>query len=301
VQDYDPDVANYGSVADNPQLMDVNFVVSNPRGGGRNGSDAAPRGIKDWTHVNGISYNPELDQIMLSYNTASELNIIDHSTTTAEAKGHTGGRCGKGGDFIYRYGNPATMRGDLMQKQSLFNQHNTHWIPTGSNPCYDAVPGAGNILLFNNGRVPDRHWTTVDEFALPEAPAAAGGYERAPEEQLWDLGGFKQAEHVWSYGEPKDHYASFYCTHISGVQRLANGNTLITMGPQGIMFEVTPDGEEVWRYINPANGDSERNSRVRQGDPRGEGRFSLFRGMRYAPTYAGLAGRDLTPGGFLEA
>ena len=23
------------------------------------------------------------------------------------------------------------------------------------------------------------------------------------------------------------------------------------MGPQGIMFEVTPEGEEVWRYINP--------------------------------------------------
>ena len=130
--------------------------MSNPRGGNRNGSDDKGRGEKDWTHVNAISYNPELDQIMLSYNMMSELNVIDHSTTMEEAKGHTGGRYGKGGDFIYRFGNPATMRGDLMKKQSLFNQHNTHWIPNGSNPAYDAVPGAGNILLFNNGRVPDR-------------------------------------------------------------------------------------------------------------------------------------------------
>lgn len=118
------------------------------------------------------------------------------------------------------------------------------------------------------------------------------------------------------------------------------------MGPQGIMFEVTPEGEEVWRYINPVcsmpalgftliridpplnapaiahqrlqvvvqlfdyginlchsqvNSDDERVSVVRQGNHRGEGRFSLFRGMRYAPTYAGLAGRDLTPKGTLEA
>ena len=39
------------------------------------------------------------------------------------------------------------------------NQHNTHWIPDGSNPCYEAVPGAGDVLVLNNGRVPDREWT----------------------------------------------------------------------------------------------------------------------------------------------
>jgi len=119
VQDYDESKDNYGSVEENPQLMDVNFVVANPRGGSRNNSDETPRGQKDWTHVNAISYNPELDQIMLSYNTMSELNVIDHSTTAEEAKGHTGGRCGKGGDFIYRFGNPATMRGDLWHSQTL--------------------------------------------------------------------------------------------------------------------------------------------------------------------------------------
>merc|ERR1711871_1860375 len=38
---------------------------------------------------------------------------------------------------------------------------------------------------------------------------------------------------------------SFYCTHISGCQRLPGGNTLITMGPQGMLVEVTPGGQQV--------------------------------------------------------
>lgn len=85
------------------------------------------------------------------------------------------------------------------------------------------------------------------------------------------------------------------------MQRLPNGNTLVTMGPQGIIFEVTPEGKEVWRYISPVNSDDERASSVRQGDHRGGGRFGLFRGFRYSPSYAGLAGRDLTPQGFMES
>ena len=56
---------------------------------------------------------------------------------------------------------------------------------------------------------------------------------------------------MWTYGARAGRLGSFYCTHISGVQRLPNGNTLITMGPQGILSEVTRGGEEVWRYVSP--------------------------------------------------
>ncbi len=38
---------------------------------------------------------------------------------------------------------------------------------------------------------------------------------------------------------------------ISGQQRLPNGNTVVDSGPHGHFFEVTPEGEVVWEYINP--------------------------------------------------
>jgi hypothetical protein len=46
----------------------------------------------------------------------------------------------------------------------------------------------------------------------------------------------------------------FYSPHIGGVQRLAGGNTLICEGAHGNVFEVTPDGEIVWDYVNPHKG-----------------------------------------------
>jgi hypothetical protein len=42
----------------------------------------------------------------------------------------------------------------------------------------------------------------------------------------------------------------FYSGHISGTQRLPNGNTLICEGDEGVFFEVTPDGKTVWSYVN---------------------------------------------------
>ena len=50
-----------------------------------------------WNHVNGIDYNADLDQIMISVRGNSELLVLDHSTTTAESRSHAGGRQGKGG------------------------------------------------------------------------------------------------------------------------------------------------------------------------------------------------------------
>ena len=53
-------------------------------------------------------------------------------------------------------------------------------------------------------------------------------------------------ELVWSYHAPR-----FFSTNISGAQRLANGNTLVTEGAGGRVFEVTTDGTIVWEYMNP--------------------------------------------------
>ena len=89
IQDFDTSKANYGKVAEHPELIDLNFRLSELA------TYAYP---SDWIHSNGIDYNPELDQIILSPRHFSEVWIIDHSTTTTEAAGHSGGKSGKGGD-----------------------------------------------------------------------------------------------------------------------------------------------------------------------------------------------------------
>ena len=46
----------------------------------------------------------------------------------------------------------------------------------------------------------------------------------------------------------------FFSPFISNAQRLPNGNTLITEGSDGRIFEVTAEHEIVWEYICPYKG-----------------------------------------------
>src|SRR5262249_24297243 len=152
VQDHDKTKANYGNVAEHPELVNINYGEDEffPKTAGNtatNPTASRPRVNPDYTHFNGLAYNPDLDQIAVSVWNFSEFWISDHSTTTAEAAGHAGGRAGKGGDLLYRWGNPLAYRAGTKADRKLFSQHNAHWIPRG-------LPGAGHLLLFNNG--PDR-------------------------------------------------------------------------------------------------------------------------------------------------
>ena len=87
IQDTDPSKPNYGVISDNPQLIDINMITQGGGGGPGGGGG-------DWFHVNGVDYNEDLDQIAFSSRFASEIYIIDHSTTTAEAASHSGGNSG---------------------------------------------------------------------------------------------------------------------------------------------------------------------------------------------------------------
>jgi hypothetical protein len=226
------------------RLQGIGYVGAAPT---RRGGRGMP--IPDWTHVNGVAYNAKLDQIMISPREFNEVWIIDHSTTTEEAKGHTGGRSGKGGDLLYRWGNPAAYRAGDKGDQRLFSQHDTHWIPEG-------LPGAGHMLVFNNGGGrPDGNFSSVDEIELPVD--AQGNYRR-------DGAAFGPKEATWTYvaEEPEQ----FNAMLMSGAQRLANGNTLICTGFGGEIFEVTADRKVVWKLIVPS--DSEGPS---FGPPRGGG------------------------------
>lgn len=65
----------------------------------------------------------ELQQVMVSFNVPSELIVVDHGTTTAEAASHSGGARGHGGDILWRWGNPQVYRGATRKQQQLFCQH----------------------------------------------------------------------------------------------------------------------------------------------------------------------------------
>ncbi len=194
-----------------------------------------PRKDPDWMHMNAVDYNADLDQIVVSSPHFSEIWIIDHSTSTAEAKGHTGGRWGKGGDILYRWGNPRAYRNGTAADERLFFQHNVQWIRKG-------LPGAGHLLVFNNGsgRKPEEY-SEVDEWAPPTDKD--GNYTRD------EFGPFGPDKALWSYTAPNK--KDFYSFFISGAERLPNGDTLIDSGSSGVVFEVTPAGETVWKFANP--------------------------------------------------
>jgi hypothetical protein len=303
IQDHDPSKANFGKVADHPERIDVNFgeapighMMAQPDGVAKlrsigylgTATGAPPRQLSpDWTHVNAAAYNAELDQIMLTVHAFSEIWIIDHSTTTAEAAGHAGGRGGKGGDLLYRWGNPRAHRGGDLADQRLFFPHNGGWIAPG-------LPGAGHALIFNNGsRRSGGPFSSVDEVALPVDDR--GRYARASAPSA------SAPEPLWSYTAPNR--IEFFAMLLSGAQRLPNGNTLICSGMSGTLFEVTPEKEIVWQYRCPVRRETDPGTGTGTGGitdfgpPDGS---SLFRALRYGRDDPILAGKDLTPGPTIE-
>ncbi|MBX7210235.1 MAG: aryl-sulfate sulfotransferase [Verrucomicrobiaceae bacterium] len=278
IQDFDKTKKNYGVVADHPEKIDVNFIEENilargsatlarlqslgyvgggnssPRGPG--GPGGGPAGLPDWTHANSIAYNPKLDQIVMSVRGPCELWVLDHSTTTAESATEKGGKHGKGGGLLYRWGNPQAYQRGAPQDQRLFGQHDVHWID-------DGLPGGGNILLFNNGdNRKDGAYSSIEEITPPVK--ADGSYE------LEEGQSYGPEKPSWRYmAEPKE---AFFSQFLSGVQRLPNGNTLICAGMTTELFEVTRDGKTVWkkRLTDLAQDPSpQRPSRPMAGGPGG--------------------------------
>ena len=82
---------------------------------------------------------------------------------------------------------------------------------------------------------------------------------------------------------------------------MPNGNTLVVNGDAGVIFEVSPQGKTVWRYVNPVTV----KGAIYQGDPirvhrSNLSRNAIYRAYRYAPDYPGLQYYDLTPQGTVE-
>lgn len=214
IQTHDQTKLNYGNPAEHPELIDFNF--------GDSGAD--------WVHVNSVDYNPKLDQILIGAGYFGEIWIIDHSTTTQEAKGHAKGRTGKGGDILYRWGNPHAYKSGTPGEQQLFCQHDAHWIPPG-------YPGEGNVLTYNN-RV-NRHSEVVEI----EIPHEDGIYTEPPEGKA-----YKPEAPLWKFSDNSPDNFNFLA---SSAQRLANGNTFICGGEKKHLWEVSPEGEILFEYKVP--------------------------------------------------
>lgn len=260
IQNVDPFKANFGDPSIHPELMDINYALE----------------LKtfDWIHANSISYNAELDQIVLSAHNISEFWIIDHSTSTAEAASHTGGNFGKGGDFLYRWGNPAAYKQGTASDQKLFRQHDAKWIPNG-------FLDSGKIMVFNNGWGRSSNYSSVDVIEVPDLKSLT--FNNAP---------YGPANPSWSYQDSVP--ANFYSAIISGAQRLPNGNTLICEGTKGHFFEVTPSKKIVWDYKNPYIGNAFKK------DGSSPQTNNVFRCSFYPSSFGAFIGKDMSGKGVLE-
>jgi len=298
IQDFDAKKANYGKPADHPELLDFN--VGHPLSAAM--TEGALDSLKakgvlhrnatidnlesDIYHFNAIKYNPDLDQIVFSSPNLSEIFIIDHSTNTQEAASHKGGRGGKGGDFLYRWGNPQNyQRGDTTTRK-LFGQHDVRWIEKG-------LPGAGDITVFNNHPPGD----PVGDIMNTTGNNYSAVYEITPPidkngKYVIENGKpFGPEQPAWTYVAPDT--LSFYSSFISGAHRMDNGNTFILEGAKGRFFEVTPAGKTVWEYLNPFHGSITQPN----GDPISPIPFAYwdFRASFIPANHPAFANKNLEP------
>jgi hypothetical protein len=267
IQDFDNTKPNFGVVSEHPELINLNYTNDN--------TDA------DWIHFNSVNYNPVLDQLIVSTPTLNEVWIIDHSTTTAEAAGHTGGLCGKGGDLIYRWGNPAAYNQGTVADKKLGFQHDVHWtdfeLPANH-------PDKGKLMVFNN------NYQQNVSAAVTFTPV----FDTLYHTYLMQNNTYLPTDFDYVYTAPIA--SDIYCAVVSSAQRLPNGNTLICSGRKGYTREVTSLNEIVWEYKTPINNSVP----AVQGSTIPIGGNFTFRSKKYSSDWPGFVGRNLDPLGYIE-
>ncbi len=308
VQDVFPEKQNYvgtgKTIADYPGKFDINWGTPSI----------------DYAHSNGMDYNAELGQIAISSNRFFEIYIIDHDGTfvAGDLEESLRQAASDAGDFIYRFGNPANYgQGDFPYysdeewfilpysgHRQIGGNHDIQWIKEG-------LPGAGNLLLFNNGMsvpraqrdrdaqsevveinpylgangVVQKHYVNPPEAGYTFIPETDAAGRHPPVTRL-------VSNQVVAANRPLEAFVSY---HSSGVQRLPNGNSLVGLARPGRLVEMTPDDEVVWEYVNPVTANHGIVKTVITGvHTITGGGWSPY---RYAADHPGLVGRDLTPKG----
>ncbi len=254
IQNRYPDLENFADPFENPGKLNIYDIQ-----------------LGDWDDtesfmINGMSYNDDKEQIILSVRKLGEVIIIDNSTTTEEAAGSEGGRYGKGGDAIFRWGNPSNYI-DSNQEQILFYQHDPSWIEYGE--------FAGDISIFNNGFLRNTSGAPYSSIEIVRPEVDEDGNFVFDQELGWG-----PYDPVFRYSEP-DTETYFYSDYTSGVKILENENLFVTLGKDAELVEYNKAGDLVWRYVAPQA-------------------FYIFRAEKYAKNYPGLLGKELEPMGVVE-
>ena len=214
VQTTSTDLPHFGSPADFPERIDVNFGTP----------ETVPA---DWLHANSIDYHPQLGHILVSIPTFDEVWIIDHAAPES--------------GLVWRWGNPAAYGAGTADDRQLHYQHSAHWIDgLGLQP--DA-PDFGKIGVFDNQNTSDLGPYSTAHIL---APVFADGLY-----QPGTTGTFGPDAPDWTWAPPNP--TAFYSSGLSNFQRLPNGNNLITLGRTGMTYEFTPAGSLAWHYRLPLN------------------------------------------------
>jgi hypothetical protein len=181
-----------------------------------------PLGPNKWHRAGDERFHP--DNLMIDSRDGNFVAIIEKST--GDIVWLTGPRYPGSQDMSKRKFTGAVPR----PLDQTCGQHDAHLIP-------DGCPGAGNVLLFDNGGYSG--WPPVYHFLWQ----ATRILEIDPNTRdiVWQYDASSSGDQVWT----------FFSYFMGGVRRLPNGNTLICETIHGRIFQVTPDGEIVWEYVCP--------------------------------------------------
>lgn len=261
IQNRDSTKNNFGVVETHSELIDANYKTYSTK--------------DDWLHINAVDYNQKLDLILLSVPAFNELWIVDHSTTINQAEAHSGGRYHRGGDLLWRWGNPAAYGlGDSTNKK-LFFQHNAHWV---KNEIASIENHSQSILVFNNF-FPD----SASSICMITPILKKETFLHNKTSHLFLPDTFN-----WVYTTPAK--GKMFSPVASGVQLLPNGNMLICVGKQGYIFELDKSQRVVWEYVVP----TKMGVPVAQGTKLALSDNRIFKMERYPMDFSGFRNKNLS-------
>ena len=209
-------------IMDNPNLLSVENVQ-----------------VGDWMHTNAVSllgpnkwydsgddrFHP--DNLIFCGRQTNIIGIIEKKT----------------GCIVWQVGPDYNASSELKEMGWIIGQHHAHMIPAG-------LPGEGNILVFDNGGYSGYGTRNTDYngglFSVSRDHSRVLEFDPVTLKLVWKFDKMS----LWKYN-PGSFDLHFYSRYISSAQRLLNGNTLITEGNIGRIFEVTPEMEIVWEYVSP--------------------------------------------------